>query len=163
EAATSPFLRTLSPLEETAGNALEVKSLEMKELSPAESRDLALSLLGEQAGPRAEAIARESGGSPFFIDELVRSGETGSAAPGDGRRRAIAGAARRMPPPSRHRARGRGRQRPGGARGALPGGGRAREGGRIRGESGREGRPRARLRPCGAALRARPRARGGSR
>ncbi len=54
-----------------------------------EARDLALALLGG-AGPieadRAEAIARESGGNPLFVAELVRTVLAGNEGPGSNRR-----------------------------------------------------------------------------
>ncbi len=58
-----------------SGATTEIRELAMKELSPAEAQELALGLLGETS-PAATALAatisRESDGSPFFIDELVR-------------------------------------------------------------------------------------------
>src|SRR4029079_2034185 len=71
------FLRTL--LWETTGSTGEARELVVGELAPVEARNLALALLGEQPGSiaRAEAIARESGGNPFFIDELVRYSQAG--------------------------------------------------------------------------------------
>ncbi len=74
EQDSSPLLRSLreSDLESPS---TEIRQLALKELSPAEAQELALGLLGE-ATPAATAlaatIARESDGSPFFIDELVR-------------------------------------------------------------------------------------------
>ena len=49
--------------------------LALEPLAPADAQALALALLGsedEASGLHAQAIARESGGNPFFIDELVR-------------------------------------------------------------------------------------------
>ena len=63
--------------------ALEIRELPVGELSPESARDLVLAL-ARQEGPieteRAEAIARESGGSPIFIDELVRTAREDSPA-----------------------------------------------------------------------------------
>ena len=62
---------------------VDVRSVEVAELSVDEARKLAL-LLGGEAAPgaeeRAAAIARESGGSPFFLDELVRHQPAAGAA-----------------------------------------------------------------------------------
>ncbi len=82
ERETSPLLAEL--LAADYGAPTKVRELLVQELSPAEARQLALERLGESAGSiqaLAETIARESGGSPFFIDELVRSAraETGLA------------------------------------------------------------------------------------
>ncbi len=66
----SPTTGTTAPSEET-----EIGELALKELSPAEAQELALGLLGEEtaaATALAATISRESDGSPFFIDELVR-------------------------------------------------------------------------------------------
>src|SRR4029453_2673835 len=42
------------------------------------ARDLTLALLGAEASPMgADEIARESGGNPFFLSELVRYAQTG--------------------------------------------------------------------------------------
>lgn len=54
------------------GSMTEVREVEVEPLSKDESVELALALLGEGSDPRVEAIAKESGGNPFFIDELVR-------------------------------------------------------------------------------------------
>jgi hypothetical protein len=74
EAATSEALRMLLPSgRPVADQGHDVRELLVSELSGAEARDLANRLLGDQAeSRRAEAIVRESGGSPFFIGELVR-------------------------------------------------------------------------------------------
>ena len=75
-ADTSPVLETL--LEEatmTGLHSADVRRVNVGPLTPYESRDLALALLGrsDQAARRhAEAIALESGGSPLFVQELVR-------------------------------------------------------------------------------------------
>jgi predicted ATPase len=52
------------------------RELAVGPLTAAEARDVALALLGEDAPgrlARAEAVGRESGGSPFFVYELVQS------------------------------------------------------------------------------------------
>jgi eukaryotic-like serine/threonine-protein kinase len=69
EAAVSPFVRAIR-------QEFPVRDLEVGQLTLDESRHLAAGLLGDSiAGGRevANMIAGESGGNPFFIDELVRS------------------------------------------------------------------------------------------
>lgn len=76
EAASSPLLANLLPSWKAAADVREVVA---GELSDAEVRELVLALLGRnepEAMARAEAIARESGGSPFFVDELLRYATT---------------------------------------------------------------------------------------
>ncbi|MEO6324715.1 MAG: protein kinase [Thermoanaerobaculia bacterium] len=71
DATTSPFLKALK---QSAG-AEQIQELHLAELTPAEAEDLVLLLLpeeGAEAKALARTIARESGGNPFFIDELVR-------------------------------------------------------------------------------------------
>ena len=82
ERETSPLLQTL--LKTDFGGAAMMRELLLEELAPAEARQLVLEHLGDDSGiaqTLADTIARESGGSPFFIDELVRSAraETGLA------------------------------------------------------------------------------------
>jgi hypothetical protein len=82
ERDTSPLLCALLPsLTELAGT-LDVRDVEVGELSSADAVALALSRLGanDEARRRAETIAAESGGSPFFVDELVRHAEAGGEA-----------------------------------------------------------------------------------
>lgn len=72
ERDTSPLLEILLSMD--LGGP-QVRELLVQELSPAEARQLVLDLLGDATGSAqtlADAIARESGGNPFFIDELVR-------------------------------------------------------------------------------------------
>ncbi|MBI3694136.1 MAG: protein kinase [Acidobacteria bacterium] len=79
EVESSPLLRTLLPSQLTPGSAADVRELEVGELTPLEAREVAVALLGQEQPAsiaRAEAIARESGGSPFFVDELVRYTQT---------------------------------------------------------------------------------------
>lgn len=80
ERDTSPVVRDLLQALTDLGAAQDVRSIEVGELSAAEAVELALSRLGsDDAAERrqAEAIALESGGSPFFVDELVRYAEGG--------------------------------------------------------------------------------------
>jgi serine/threonine protein kinase len=76
DAATSPLVRALLAVHEGDGSGIDRRVLALGTLEPAEAEDLALSLLGREGEPvhaRAVAIARESGGNPFFVAELVRS------------------------------------------------------------------------------------------
>ncbi len=77
---TSPFVRALDRPEGQTDHAIQRRELLVEALMPAESRQLALTLLG-RAGPealaRAEDVARESGGNPFFVGELVRHVQAG--------------------------------------------------------------------------------------
>jgi tetratricopeptide (TPR) repeat protein len=77
---TSGCIRALAELMAKAAPPLDWREVALEPLSAAESRDLALALLGSQlsrhsgaaqAAERAEDIARESGGNPFFIHELA--------------------------------------------------------------------------------------------
>lgn len=69
DAATSPCLTALLP-------ALPARrELHVEPLTTAEALDLALTLLGSDDAvtrERAEAVARESGGNPFFVCELAQ-------------------------------------------------------------------------------------------
>src|SRR6185436_4095871 len=58
----------------------EVREITIEGLSTAEAKELAIKLLGkERALKQAEVIAQESGGSPFFIDELAQYALTQAA------------------------------------------------------------------------------------
>ncbi|MGO9462777.1 MAG: serine/threonine-protein kinase PknK [Isosphaeraceae bacterium] len=75
----SPFLRSFLALGDRADPAIDWCDLPVGPLSPAESRALALALFGGDGtalSARCDAIARESGGNPFFVAELVRSTQT---------------------------------------------------------------------------------------
>jgi serine/threonine protein kinase len=85
-AATSPCLTTLHHLQATTGDALDRRELAVEPLTTDEARMLAVALLGSndpKAAAQAEAIARESGGIPYFVRELAHHGR-GSAAQGHG-------------------------------------------------------------------------------
>ena len=78
---TSPFVRRARAgprADRTMRSSGE--SCSSRPLTPAESRELALTLIGS-AGPaalaQAEDVARESGGNPFFVGELVRHVQAG--------------------------------------------------------------------------------------
>jgi eukaryotic-like serine/threonine-protein kinase len=69
DADASPFVRALR-------ERVPARDLILDPLTPEESRQLALELLGDSVRDPAEVaaiIAEESGGSPFFISELVRA------------------------------------------------------------------------------------------
>jgi hypothetical protein len=73
EAAQSPFLKQLI---DHGFEGLEMRDLPVKPLGFEDSRQLALDLMGsdaEAAERAAEVIARGSGGSAFFIEDLARS------------------------------------------------------------------------------------------
>jgi len=73
EKQMSPFLRKLQSLRQDA--TAEMTELEVGPLAPGDATELALALLGrinEPSRQKAEDIARESGGSPFFVAELAR-------------------------------------------------------------------------------------------
>jgi eukaryotic-like serine/threonine-protein kinase len=71
----SAFLKTLLSAPAEPGPPFRTYELVVDKLDSSEALDLAWRLL-RQRGPvkiaRAEAIAKESGGNPFFIDQLVR-------------------------------------------------------------------------------------------
>ncbi len=84
----SPLLRALLAAD-LAGPSIEFRDLALKELSPSEAQELVLGLLGETSGTAlalAETISRDSGGSPFFIDELVRYSRALAGFDQDGKR-----------------------------------------------------------------------------
>jgi hypothetical protein len=75
EAATSPMLQRLTQLRETTLKGLPIHELHLAGLDGREALELAATLVGDDPR-RAQSIAHESGGSPFFVHELARtSGE----------------------------------------------------------------------------------------
>jgi serine/threonine protein kinase len=71
----SPFLGEIRAAIEASRGMLDHRELAVEALTQSESRELTLALLGrDDAVSRAQAhvVARESGGNPLFIDELVR-------------------------------------------------------------------------------------------
>ncbi|MBI4854073.1 MAG: protein kinase [Acidobacteria bacterium] len=77
---SSPLLTNFLPLRTKTDPKIEVKEIAIKELSQKEAQKLAITLLGKdnkELLERAERIAQESKGSPFFVDELVRYIQTG--------------------------------------------------------------------------------------
>jgi tRNA A-37 threonylcarbamoyl transferase component Bud32 len=77
EVATSPFAQALEPLWPQLGTTVERRELPVEALSRAEAQQLAERLLGPVDG--TDAIARESGGIPFFVQELVQHMRCGAA------------------------------------------------------------------------------------
>lgn len=83
EVEISPFLRKLHDLQQKSGTGAQQRELEVGPLREAESVSLVLDLLGredEQANEQAKTIARESGGTPFFVMELVKHAQAGGLA-----------------------------------------------------------------------------------
>jgi hypothetical protein len=77
EAEASPLLQELAKIRDSDANALgDLRELALPELNGDEARDLARALLHGGDPVRAEAIAREAGGSPFFLVELSRFTES---------------------------------------------------------------------------------------
>ncbi len=70
EVAASPCLGTLAESFERAG--VKVRELAIEPLDEGEVRDLVVRLLGPGEASRAGTIARESGGNPFFVTELIQ-------------------------------------------------------------------------------------------
>ena len=81
EAETSPLLKMILP-KRSADSRIEMRDILVGELSAAEASELARALVGGEplTGPRPEAIAREAGGNPYFIEELVRFSQPGAEA-----------------------------------------------------------------------------------
>src|SRR5262249_19752977 len=75
EIGASPLLQRLMEFRNRAGADMDVRELEVSELTGDEASAMALLLMGDR-GPasltRAAAVARESGGSPYFVEELAR-------------------------------------------------------------------------------------------
>jgi serine/threonine protein kinase len=81
--STSPFLRNLLDLAKKTGTSPSRRMLDVEPLTPDETRELAVRLLGRDdasAHALADAVVRESGGNPFLAAEMVRHLQT-SAAP----------------------------------------------------------------------------------
>ncbi|MBV8318915.1 MAG: AAA family ATPase, partial [Planctomycetaceae bacterium] len=75
DAAVSPCLQKLLEPSEEDAVLRDRREVAVAALSPSEGRALALALIGqddEAARRLAETIARESGGSPYFVSELVQ-------------------------------------------------------------------------------------------
>jgi serine/threonine protein kinase len=75
DAATSPVPRALREVQGARGPRIDRRVLALSMLEPAEAETLARALLDREdpaARAQAAAIARESGGIPLFVAELVR-------------------------------------------------------------------------------------------
>jgi serine/threonine protein kinase len=75
EAQTSVLLRRLLHSDTSTLPPIRTREVIVRQLAAADARELALALIGSRdsdASQRADEIVRESGGSPFFIDQLVR-------------------------------------------------------------------------------------------
>jgi tRNA A-37 threonylcarbamoyl transferase component Bud32 len=75
EPEASPFLRAWARSRQSTCGAVDQRELAVDALAEAEARQMALHLLGQEdpaAQVCAAAVARESGGNPFFVSELVR-------------------------------------------------------------------------------------------
>ena len=73
-ATFSPFLRVLLQAESDGSPPRDHREVALEPLTLAEGRELALQLIGQDdpaAVALAETIVRESGGSPYFVYELV--------------------------------------------------------------------------------------------
>src|SRR5262249_20744962 len=73
--AASPLLRALLEVDEGGKPSIDRRGLALGKLEPAEAEGLVRTLLGREdpaARAHTSAIARESGGNPFFVTELVR-------------------------------------------------------------------------------------------
>jgi serine/threonine protein kinase len=82
EVEASALLQRLLAAEAAKERAADVRHLSVGELSASEAEQLANTLLGPDAeSAQAASIARGSGGSPFFIDELVRFDQAGVERP----------------------------------------------------------------------------------
>ena len=72
EASTSAFLSEFHKLRDGEVVA-DMREIALEELPAEDAKDLARAVAGPRAtAARVEAIARESAGSPFFIQELAR-------------------------------------------------------------------------------------------
>src|SRR5439155_12848656 len=79
---TSPFLRAFHKLLSSGSSTIDARELTVGELSVEESHQLAVSMLSKAGNislMRAEIIAEEAKGHPFFIGELVHYLEMNAA------------------------------------------------------------------------------------
>ncbi len=82
DADRSPFLREMRRAISLALPKLDHRELAVETLTQSEARELALILLGRDDAlslARAHLVARESGGNPLFIDELVKHIQAGQS------------------------------------------------------------------------------------
>jgi len=82
--STDPVLSAIAQLHQETSQCVDVCEIQVDPLSPVEARQLACALIGGD-DPRhqtlGEAIARESGGSPYFVEALVRHQEESAQLP----------------------------------------------------------------------------------
>src|SRR5262249_34089794 len=79
DGGTSPFLSTFRQARQ-AGPGPDQRELSLEVLSHEKARELAARLLGGDqtaTAATADTIARESGGSPFFVSQLVQAVQAG--------------------------------------------------------------------------------------
>ncbi len=78
----SPFLQEF--FRDESAQRLDIRDVPIFPLDADEAGQLAAALLGRPPGgnDRAEQIARESGGNPYFVQELIAASVGNSAAPG---------------------------------------------------------------------------------
>jgi serine/threonine protein kinase len=85
EARASPFLQKMLAAFQDPALAGRIHQVILEPLSFADAQDLAVLLIGGRAPGRlsevAEAAARESGGNPFFLTELVKHAESSRPRP----------------------------------------------------------------------------------
>ena len=81
---TDPLLHAILELHQETSQCVDVCEIEVDPLNPVEARQLACALIGgDDPGTErlGEAIARESGGSPYFVEALVRHQEESAQLP----------------------------------------------------------------------------------
>lgn len=77
---SSPFLRAFLGLADQIGPGVDWRALTVEPLARADALAMAGALLGDSAPPSdLEAVARESGGNPYYVTELVGSIQEGNA------------------------------------------------------------------------------------
>jgi len=82
DAEQSAFLREIRKSMAKGAGGLDYRELAVEPLPRSEARELALALLGRDdpvSRAQAHMVARESGGNPLFIDELVKHIQSGEA------------------------------------------------------------------------------------
>ncbi|MET0406003.1 MAG: protein kinase [Cystobacter sp.] len=73
EAEAAHLLAEHRHLKSVLGDGIDIREVEVGPLSPEHARELAATLLGRQeTDAQVQAVMRESQGSPFFLEELIR-------------------------------------------------------------------------------------------
>lgn len=85
-----PFFTELARLADARGVHVDSRVIDVGPLAPEQAMEIVRAELGEGAGPIAEAIVREAGGNPFFLEEMahhfrVAAEDTGPLSTGRGR------------------------------------------------------------------------------